>query len=258
MSLKSVSIVIPVCNMVGYTQLCVDYIEKNTTVPYELVFVDNASIDGTPEYLKGLTGRMDVHVIRNERNLGPIVAANQGAAAAKSEYICNMHNDVVIFERGWLSKILAVFEGDGKVGLIGLAGRQRINKSCGVDETTLKHNLLNNPEELVPAMSEETAPAAVLDGMCILARRRFIDIVGMYDKSYGYMHFYDMDYCLRSIEAGFKNMVVNVRAMHIRNGGITRRSVYYKEFVKSDDALYKVNSKIFKKKWRHLLPVDIK
>lgn len=253
---RAVSIVIPVCNMAGYTEICMDYLMRNTTVPYEVIFVDNASEDSTPRYLAELSKRIDVRVIKNECNLGPIVAANQGMREAKYDYICNMHNDVVIFERGWLERMVSAFERDGKAGLAGIAGRERVKEDGGADEKTLKHNLFfDDQEENVPPMREETAEAAVLDGMCIMTKKDVIDRIGFYDEAYGYMHFYDMDYSLRSLNAGFKNVVVNIRAMHIRNGGITRRSVYYKRFVRDDVGLYKKNSRIFRRKWGHMLPV---
>ena len=100
METQGVSIVIAVCNLLGFTRLCIDYIRKNTLVPYELVIVDNASTDGTREYFQGLSKELYVRYIYNETNLGPIIAINQGIKASKYKYICQMHNDVVIFEEG--------------------------------------------------------------------------------------------------------------------------------------------------------------
>ena len=80
---KGVSIVIAVCNLLGFTRLCIDYIRKNTVMPYELVIVDNGSSDGTQEYFEELSKELDVQYIRNETNLGVIAAVNQGARAAR-------------------------------------------------------------------------------------------------------------------------------------------------------------------------------
>ena len=101
MEAKGVSIVIPVCNLLGFTRLCIDYIRRNTAMPYQLVIVDNGSTDGTAEYFKELSKELDVNYLRNEKNLGSIIAINQGIVASKYEYICQMHNDVVVFEKGW-------------------------------------------------------------------------------------------------------------------------------------------------------------
>lgn len=47
-----VSIVILTYNQLELTKKCIESIEKNTDVNYELVFVDNASSDGSPEFLE--------------------------------------------------------------------------------------------------------------------------------------------------------------------------------------------------------------
>jgi GT2 family glycosyltransferase len=88
-------------------------------------------------------------------------------------------------------------------------------------------------------------------------RRQMLEKVKGFDETYGYMHCYDLDISLQSIEAGFKNIAVKVEAMHIGNGGITRKTREYKELVRDDYGLLKRNCKIFSRKWRHLLPVKI-
>src|ERR1043166_5155135 len=56
-----VSIVIPCCGMLEYTQLCVASLLKHTRVPYELIFLDVGSLDGTAEYLAGLAMGLSGH-----------------------------------------------------------------------------------------------------------------------------------------------------------------------------------------------------
>ena len=256
METKGVSIVIAVCNMLGFTRICIDYIRKNTTIPYELVIVDNGSTDGTPEYFRELSGELDVRYIRNTVNLGPIIAINQGVKAAKYEYICQMHNDVVIFENGWLKKITSIMEQDPKIGIVCLAGRQYIRKNASCDEESLKHNLLSIG--LNQPMREEIADIAVIDGMCFVFTKKLVEKIGLLDEIYGLMHFYDMDFSLASLKAGCRNVAVNVLGFHVGNGGTTRRSDYYKNLVPNDLKLYYRNSKIFKRKWKDMLPYDVR
>lgn len=256
MEAKGASIVIPVCNMLGFTRLCTDYIRKNTDMPYELVIVDNGSADGTREYFEGLSKELDVRYLRNGANLGPIVAINQGIKASKYEYICQIHNDVVIFEKGWLSRIVSIMESDPNIGIACLAGRQHLRGNCSCDESTLRHNLLS--VGLNPPMDNELEDVAVADGLCFAFARKLIDRIGLLDETYGMMHFYDMDFSLASLKAGYRNVAVNVSAFHIGNGGITRRSDYYKILVPDDLKLYNRNSNIFKRKWKDMLPCDVR
>ena len=252
---KGVSIVIAVCNLIGFTRLCVDYIRKNTTTPYELVIVDNGSTDGTQEYFAEISKQVDVKYLRNDTNLGPIIAINQGIRASKYEYICQIHNDVVIFEHGWLDKIVTAMQADQGIGIACLVGRQCIRKDASCDESTLKHNLLS--VGLNPPMTEIVTDVAVIDGLCFVFTKEFIEKVGILDETYGMMHFYDMDFSLASIKAGYRNVAINVLAFHVGNGGTTRRSDFYKNLVPNDLKLYNKNSAIFQKKWKGMLPCSV-
>jgi hypothetical protein len=49
-----VSIVMPCCGMIEYTKLCVPSVLRFSRAPFELIFLDIGSLDGTAEYLAGL------------------------------------------------------------------------------------------------------------------------------------------------------------------------------------------------------------
>ena len=252
----SVSIIIAVWNQLAYTKLTIESILKNSSgVPFELIVVDNASRPDVKAYFDSLKGSREIAYIRNERNEGPIKAVNQGIAAAKYKYIMVIHNDVIILEDGWLERIVSVMESDPKIGLAGLAGRKEIYKNGSVNEESLKHNLQN--EDLNPPMEEDVSQVAVVDGLCFVMRPELIDKVKGLDESYGYMHCYDLDISMQSIAAGFKNVVVNIAAMHIGNGGMTRKLREYKALVGDDYGLLKKNCGIFSRKWRGMLPLKV-
>ncbi len=254
---NGVTIIIAVWNQLSYTRLAIDSILKNTRVPtpFELVIVDNGSREDVKAYFDSLKGQFEINYIRNETNVGPIRAINQGIAASKYKYVMVMHNDVIILENGWLEKIISAMDSDPNIGIAGLAGRKEIYKTGCVNEASLKHNLQN--EDLNPPMKEEIAQVAVVDGLCFVMRRELLDKIKGLDETYGYMHCYDLDLSLQSIALGFKNVVVKVEAMHIGNGGMTRKMREYKELVKDDYGLLKRNCKIFSRKWRHMLPLKV-
>jgi GT2 family glycosyltransferase len=252
---KGVSIVIAVWNQLCYTKLAVDSIIKNTDSPFELVIVDNGSKPDIKTYFDSLRSAIDITYIRNDRNLGPIKAINQGIKASKFGYVMVMHNDVIIMEPGWLRKITSVMDADPSIGVAGLAGRKEIYKTGSVNERSLKHNLQN--EDLNAAMEEDVSPVAVVDGLCFVMTRALLDKIGGLDEAFGYMHCYDLDLSLCSISSGFRNVVVRVAAMHIGNGGMTRKMREYKDLVKDDYGLLKRNCRILAKKWARLLPMKL-
>lgn len=249
------SIVMVIWNQLCYTRLSIESILKNTKTPFELVIVDNGSRPEVKEYFDSLRGSVEINYIRNEANLGPIRGINQGMQSSRYDYVVVIHNDVLIFEEDWLGKIISVMEKDPNIGVAGLAGRQEIYNTGCVNEETLKHNLQN--EDLNENMKEDFAPVAVVDGLCFVIRRAVLDKIKGLDESYGYMHCYDLDLSMQSIAAGFKNVVVKISAMHIANGGMTRKLRGYKDLVKDDYGLLKRNCKIFAKKWRHMLPLKV-
>lgn len=253
---KRVSIIIAVWNQLAYTKLAVESIQKNSAPSlFELIIIDNGSRPDVRAHFDSIKDTIDINYIRNDENLGPIRAINQGIAVSKYDYIAVMHNDVIILENGWLEKIIAVMDNDPKIGIAGLAGRKEIYKEGRVNEESLKHNLQN--EDLNPPMEEELAEVAVVDGLCFVIKRELLERIKGLDETYGYMHCYDLDISLQSIEAGFKNVVVKVEAMHIGNGGMTRKTREYKELIRDDYGLLKRNCKIFSRKWRHMLPLKV-
>jgi len=241
--------------MFAYTRLYIEKLLENTQIHFNLIIVDNGSTDKTQEFFSEFK-HPKVHLIyiRNNKNLGPIYAYNQGIKRGSSEYVCIMHNDVLIFEKGWLEKILNIMDRDREIGIAGLAGRKRINKKGLVDESSLVHNLQDN-EDLTSPMHKDVEDVAVLDGLCFIIRRAILEKMGGLDESYGYMHCYDLDTSLASLKWGYKNVVVNIEAMHL--GGATRKTKRYKEFVPDDYKLLNINYKKFRNKWKNSLPISI-
>ncbi len=127
------SIVILTHNQLAYTRLCLDGIRLHTDEPYEVIVVDNASTDGTPEYLRSIEG---VTLIRNATNRGFPAAANQGIRAAKGRQVLLLNNDAVP-TTGWLRRMLDALHGDPAAGLVGpcsnrVSGEQQVE--VGYDE----------------------------------------------------------------------------------------------------------------------------
>lgn len=203
-----VSIVIPVYNRVEYTMRCVAALAANTPYElYEVLIVDNASTDGTREFLRTLEG--DVRVITNPANLGFARACNQGAREAAGEYLLFLNNDTAP-QPGWLEALLAVAERDPRIGVVGA-------KLLFPDDT-IQHAgvaiIEDSPYPLSPVHLHYHAPAGApqanlerevdaVTGACLLIRRDVFRDVGGFDE--GYLNGYeDVDLCLRVREGGHR------------------------------------------------------
>ena len=80
-------------NCLDYTKKCVESLIISGVNPSQIVAVDNASTDGTPEYLKQLGLGA---VILNRQNLSCGSAWNQGILAQQSEWTIVMNNDIIV------------------------------------------------------------------------------------------------------------------------------------------------------------------
>src|SRR5438309_11252694 len=94
-----VSIIIPCCGMLEYTKLCVPSILRHSREPFELIFLDIGSLDGTAEYLAGLrdglASRLRVEVSRAATDLDIKSACQEALRLARGEYVSLLNNDTV-------------------------------------------------------------------------------------------------------------------------------------------------------------------
>jgi GT2 family glycosyltransferase len=80
-------------NCLDHTKLCIDSLLSSGVTANRIVAVDNASTDGTQEYLKSLQLGS---VILNRQNLSCGAAWNQGILARQSEWTIIMNNDIIV------------------------------------------------------------------------------------------------------------------------------------------------------------------
>jgi len=118
--IDKVSIIVLNFNNLEFTKMCVATLYKNTKYPFELIIVDNASKEeGTKEYLEDIQKEYrNITVHYNEVEDGGFAEGNNtGLSYASGEYICLLNNDMIISNRGWLSKLIKHFKVP-KVGLV--------------------------------------------------------------------------------------------------------------------------------------------
>ena len=112
-------------NRLEYTKRTLRSLWATLQVPYYLIIVDNASTDGTQEYLANLVDRNRANqVIFNDENLYPGKATNIGWREGLEEYPQATHlmrcdNDMQ-FEKGWDLRAEEYFKNVDRLGQLGL------------------------------------------------------------------------------------------------------------------------------------------
>ncbi len=191
------------------TRPCLESIVANTPAgAYELIIVDNASHDGTADYLKTFTAKhANVRLQLNDSNKGYAGGNNDGIRLAQGQNVILLNNDTLV-PQGWLESLLRLFAEQAHVGLIG-----PITNSAGNEQRIELPNLNEkNYEELASAYTKRQQgvwfDTEKLGFFCVAIRLEVTKKIGYLDERFGIGMFEDDDYCVRAKKAGYKLAVV--------------------------------------------------
>ncbi|MBN1504072.1 MAG: glycosyltransferase family 2 protein [Candidatus Eisenbacteria bacterium] len=190
------------------TRECLASLARSSHRELETILVDNASADGSVEYLKGLFPA--VLFVTNSTNEGFARASNAGMKLALDrgvDYVFLFNNDAVVDERA-VERLVAAMEESSEVGMAGpkifYFSRKNVIWSAGgeVDfwRGMTRHRGIRKEDS--PAFS---SPRDVdyLTGCALMATRELVQRVGMLDTSYR-MYGEDADWCLRARKGGYR------------------------------------------------------
>jgi GT2 family glycosyltransferase len=103
-----ISIITSVHNQLNMNKLFYETLKENTSLPFELIIIDNNSTDGSRQFFKEIA---DV-LITNDANYSYPHCQNQGIALAKYDYLAFFNNDIIVSEN-WDKKILQIMTDKG-------------------------------------------------------------------------------------------------------------------------------------------------
>jgi len=257
MSHPITDVVVLTHNRLSVTKLFIEAISRNTDEDsFRLIFVDNASTDGTREYLIEEASKNRWHFIPQEENLGVIGGRNVGAQAVEAEYFVNLDNDQFP-EENWL-QILHDRMSQG-YDIVGCEA-WRMTSAKPVSSPTIA--AMRRPFYPYYRCTVAGEPFHYIGCGGMLIRKKVYEIVGipnddaeldLFDPRFNPAYFEDPDLCWRAIVAGFKlAWEPKCRIKHLAHQTIGTQRLFDKgsQFQKSWLA--------FREKWKTYHPGDLK
>lgn len=111
-----VSVVIINRNGREFVDACLRSVFSSDYPEYEVIFVDNASDDGSLEYVKdNFRNHRRLAFVENKESVGPAVGRNRGVKAAQGKYILFLDNDTKI-DKICIRELVSVLENDNSIG----------------------------------------------------------------------------------------------------------------------------------------------
>jgi len=200
------SVVVLTHDNILFTRLCLESLLTNSQgVDFDLFVVDNASTDGTVDYLQALAkGDPRIRLILNGQNLGFPAANNQALAHAGGDLLVLLNNDTIV-PPGLLSGLDHHLHDEG-VGLVGPV-TNRCGNEAQIDVTYRTYGeFLRFAEAIATTHPGRRFDIRTLNMFCTALRRPVLEEVGPLDERYGVGLFEDDDYSLRVRMAGYRTV----------------------------------------------------
>ncbi len=272
-----VSIIIPNKDHIDLLKNCINSIIKLTTYTnYEIVIIENNSENKeTFEYYKKLVKYKNIKVLNynentvldsysvqdvvnkntnKEKEFNYSSLINFGVRNVSGEYILQLNNDTKLLTGDWLETFIGyaqnkeigaigarLYFSDKSiqhagiiVGIAGIAGNALVNLPYG------KHAYFGR--------EAATRNTSAVTGACLFCRKELYEEVGYMDEDKFKVAFNDVDFCLKLMEKGYRNLYnPYVELIHFES-----KTRGY-EITEEQEQRFNNESDNFKKKWKKFL-----
>lgn len=212
----NLSIIVVSWNVKALLRDCLHSIgEENDALNVEVIVVDSASSDGSPEMVRKEFPW--VTLIASDENLGYPRGNNVGIAASGGRHVLILNPDTVILNNA-LKTMVEYLDSHIDVGVVGpqllnsdgsvQSSRRRFpSLLTGVFESTWLESLA--PDILLrryyglDLADDQESDVDWITGAALMVPRRVIDHVGLFDEGY-FMYSEELDWCRRINDAGWR------------------------------------------------------
>ena len=215
------------------TAQCINSIRQTTPEELrEIIVVDNASTDGSVEWLQE---QPDVILQTNDENHGFPKGCNEGIAlASKDSDIFLLNNDTVLPPNALFWLQIGLYESE-LVGATGSRSNYVSNDQMIEAEFTSPAEVLDYAVKNNIPMEYPYEPKVYLVGFALLMKRTVLDQIGLLDERFSPGNAEDLDICLRIRAAGYDSILChNSTILHFGSQSFQQMGDEYKELMLSN------------------------
>ena len=237
--------------------------QKLERLTFEIIVVDNGSIDGSVEMINQDFPKIDL--LRNKENLGFAKAVNQGLRASQGRYALLVNPDAVFLNTAF-DRLVQYMDQHPKVGIAGPKvyddeSKQSVQLSCR-GFPSLMNGLFSRYSPLTKLfpnnrfakrflMNDWTHDAIRnvdwVSGCCMLLRKDVWRELSLLDEEYP-LFFEDVDICYRAHQTGWQ--VVYFPEVEIAHFvGSVRAQAPFRTIVERHTGLWRFYRKFYRKHW---------
>ena len=209
-----VSIIIPTRDRVDLLRTCITSILTKTTYgPYRVIIVDNGSKETqTSEYYASLRGSDRIAIVDYNAPFNFSALCNFGVAATEAEFVLLLNNDTEVINGDWLQEMVSIAL-DELVGAVGARLWYPDDRLQHAGLVLSPRHIAMNAHKFMPrgyhgyfGRATLTHECSAVSAACMLvSRRKYIDAGGL-DQVNLPIAYNDVDFCLRLLGAGYKNV----------------------------------------------------
>jgi len=228
-----VSVIIVTYNTLSMTQACIESVIRHTkNVEYEIILVDNASVDGSRVFFYK---NEHIKYIYSTENLGFGRANNLGYASATGKYIFLLNSDTLLLNNAIYEFFKYMEQCTDKVGCTGCLLVDKKNKpmhSYGSFQSVsyFLHRIIRfyHPR-LCFAMNRprlwHTYPKYVdyITGADLFIRKSVVDACGLFDPDF-FMYYEEAEMQKRYHDAGYQTVVIDTPKIQHLQGASSKHT----------------------------------
>ncbi len=228
--MNKVSIIIPNYNGKEYMDKCMQQLAKQNYSDFDVIVVDNGSVDQSGSIAMKYRDELKVSVIELNENLGFSRAVNEGIKASCSEYVILLNNDAYA-ETDCVGELVNIMESDSEI--FSAQALMLQNRDCSLVDgagdyfSAMGWAFARGKDKNASYYTTDRDVFSCCAGAAIY-RKAVFDEIGLFDEAF-FAYLEDMDVGYRARLHGYRNVfAAKARVLHVGSGSTGSRHNSFK------------------------------